>query len=364
MKANGGRYQVGAAQEGGNGLGAREIGIAGFASHLPGEQIGVDFFFGTNGDGDPLADNPLLRAPAHRHHIGPGESAAEMIETAAQELFERLGLEPEDNIDLLVTNVLLPDVPITGSGAAVAARLGCRPEWIVDLHNGGCASFSYMLKLTEGLMASGRAKTALLCNVQNTAGRIFVHPELRPHPQAAIPGDGCGLAYVVAGGGSPVLAVETRNEPSFAADMSMARADGTQYWEPSSNQAMISFNRDRFREIIERGNRLVPEIVRELCERIGVASSEIDVLVTNQPNRLFLKNWREALEIDPNRHVDTFDRFGNLYGAGVPVTLDHAVREGTVRDGDLVVLAGFAHAGDFAAAAALRWQGEAAAPSR
>ena len=354
---------MGAAQEGGNGVGANEIGIAGFASHLPGEQVGVDFFFGGNGDGDPLAGNPLLRAPDFRHHIGNGEAAAEMIERAARKLFERLGLEPEHSVDLLITNVLLPDVPITGSGAAVAARLGWRPEWIIDLHNGGCASFAYMLKLTEGLMASGRARTALLCNVQNTAGRIFIQPEMRANPQAAVPGDGCGVAYVVAGGGSPVLAVETRNEPGFAADMSMARADGTQYWEPSSNQAMISFNQDRFREIIDRGNRLVPEIVRDLCTRIGVDPSEIDVLATNQPNRLFLKNWREALEIDPDRHIDTFDRFGNLYGAGVPVTLDHAVREGTMREGDLVVLAGFAHAGDFAAAAALRWQGDAAAAS-
>jgi 3-oxoacyl-[acyl-carrier-protein] synthase-3 len=141
--------------------------------------------------------------------------------------------------------------------------------------------------------------------------------------------------------------------------MDMARADGTEYWEPSSSQAMISFNQERFREIIDRGNRLVPEIVRDLCARIDVSPEEIDVLVTNQPNRIFLGKWREALAIDPRKHLETFDRFGNLYGAGVPVTLDHAVRDGDIRPGDLVVLAGFAHAGDFAAAAALRWQGTA-----
>jgi 3-oxoacyl-[acyl-carrier-protein] synthase-3 len=350
---------VGATNESGSGQGSEAIGIAGFASYLPGERIGVDFFFGDNGDGDPLAGNPLLRAPEYRHHIGAEESAAAMIEEAARRLHERLGLELEGGVDLLITNVLLPDIPITGSGAAVAARLGWQPEWIVDLHNGGCASFAYMLKLAEGLMATGRARTALLCNVQNTAGRIFVQPELRANPQAAVPGDGCGVAYLLAGAGSPVLAVETRNEPSFAADMSMARTDGSQYWEPSSNQAMISFNQERFREIIDRGNRLVPELVRNLCGRLDISASEIDALVTNQPNRLFLKKWREALGVDPDRHIDTFDRFGNLYGAGVPVTLDHAVREGAVQEGDLVVLAGFAHAGDCAAAAALRWQGEA-----
>lgn len=332
------------------------IGIEAFASHLPGEPIGVDFFFAENGGGDPLAGNPLLRAPERRHHIAAGETAATLIEQAARQVFDRLGIEPEGNVDLLITNVLLPDIPITGSGAAVATSLGIRPEWVIDLHNGGCASFAYMLKLTEGLVAAGLVEKALLCNVQNTAGRIFTAPELRGNPQAAVPGDGCGVAYVTAGGRSPVLAVETRNEPRFAADMTMNRGDGTEYWEPSSDQAMIGFNPERFREIIDRGNGLVPEIVRGLCSRIDVSPDEIDRLVTNQPNRLFLRNWREELGIDADRHLDTFDRFGNLYGAGVPVTMDHAVREGTIRDGDLVVIAGFAHAGDFSAAAALRWR--------
>jgi 3-oxoacyl-[acyl-carrier-protein] synthase-3 len=41
--------------------------------------------------------------------------------------------------------------------------------------------------------------------------------------------------------------------------------------------------------------------------------------------------------------------------ATVAVTLDDALRRGAVRAGDLVVVAGFAHAGDFSAAAAFRW---------
>ncbi|WP_249375581.1 hypothetical protein [Streptomyces sp. I05A-00742] len=38
-------------------------------------------------------------------------------------------------------------------------------------------------------------------------------------------------------------------------------------------------------------------------------------MVTNQPNRIFLKNWRGALGLPAERHLGTFDRFGNLYGA-------------------------------------------------
>ena len=61
-----------------------------------------------------------------------------------------------------------------------------------------------------------------------------------------------------------------------------------------------------------------------MCDRIGLKPGDIDLLVTNQPNRVFLRNWREALELPRERHVDTFDECGNLFAAGIPVNLDRA----------------------------------------
>lgn len=102
---------------------------------------------------------------------------------------------------------------------------------------------------------------------------------------------------------------------------------------------------------------MVPEVALTVCDRIGIPSTDLDALVTNQPNRIFLRNWRDALQLPKEKHPDTFDECGNLFGVGIPHTLDQAISEGTVQTGDTVMLAGFAHAGDFAAAAAVRWGG-------
>jgi 3-oxoacyl-[acyl-carrier-protein] synthase-3 len=329
------------------------IGIVGLGSYLPGAELRLDSLGG--GNGTPAERSPLLAPPLTRHHVGRDERAGMMVEQAARPMFERLGLAPAGNVDLLITNTLLPDTPITGCGAEAAHLLGCNPGWIVDLHNGGCGSFVYMLKLAQAIISSGDARTALVCNVQNTAGQLFMQPHVRGTPQAAVPGDGCGVAYLVAGAGSAVLGAATRNAPAYAADMGLQLADHRKYWEPGRSEMMVSFAAGKQREIVERGNRLVPEAVREVCSGLGAGPSDIDVLVTNQPNRLYLRNWRRALGIDAGRHIDTFEKFGNLYGAGLPITLEEAARTGAVKAGDLVVLAGFAHAGDFAAAAALRW---------
>jgi len=110
--------------------------------------------------------------------------------------------------------------------------------------------------------------------------------------------------------------------------------------------------------VLARGNRQVPEVAYAVCDRIGLAPKDIGLLATNQPNRVFLRNWREALELPESKHRDTFDECGNLFAAGVPVNLDRAITDGQVAKGDVVMMAAFAHAGDFAGAAAVRWGGQ------
>jgi 3-oxoacyl-[acyl-carrier-protein] synthase-3 len=326
--------------------------IAAFGRYLPAEVVVAP---SVDPKVDPLGANPLLRLPRTRHRVAHGERAGEMIAKAARPMFERLGRDPVGSVDLMLTNTLLPDNFITGSGAEAAQLLGCDPELILDVHNSGCASFPYMLKIARSMIASGEARNVLIANVQNTAGQLFAQPELSHKNSAQTAGDGCGVAYVTADDTSPLLGVHVRSTPSFAQDMAASTQSGRRYWEAGAGEVEITFTEDRSTEIIERGNRLVPEVVQELCNKIGVRPDEIDLLVTNQPNRIFLLKWRTALDIPADRHFDTFDRFGNLYAAGVPISLATAAAEGKLTDGALVVMAGFAHAGDFAAAAAMRW---------
>ena len=53
-----------------------------------------------------------------------------------------------------------------------------KPNWVVDLHNGGCAAFVLGIQMARQLLASG-AKTALVAVAQNTAGQLFFRPRLR-----------------------------------------------------------------------------------------------------------------------------------------------------------------------------------------
>lgn len=332
------------------------ISLMGVASYLPETIVTNDFFAALASENGKSKRSAMFLAPTTRRHVGQSETAAEMIEKASRKLVHKLALDPQKDIDLILTNVAVPDQVFTGCGAEVAHRLGIAAKWVFDLHNTGCISFVYMMDMARMVMASSGAKGALLCNVQNAGGRVFAQAEVRKKPQAPVPGDGCGVAYLTSSDVSPVISLVNRCYGSYAGDMTAGGDDKRRYWEPGTSGLCVNFTEGRVASIFSRGNKLVPQIIREACQSAGLAPKDIDLLVTNQPNPVFLRNWREALELPKEKHADTFDKYGNLFGAGIPVTLDEAIEAGQLRPGDRLVVGGFSHAGDYSGAAVIHWQ--------
>jgi 3-oxoacyl-[acyl-carrier-protein] synthase-3 len=332
------------------------VSLTDVSTYLPGEPVGADYYAHFAGS-DDLAANLMFRAPKFRHHVGTDETVIDMVERAAQGLIERHGRDAIADVDVLITHAQMPDVPFYGGGGGIAHRLGMRPNWVLDLHNGGCAAFVLGLKVARQLLASGQGRTALIAVAQNAAGQIFDQPGVRRKAQSSVPGDGAAVGLVTLSDESPILDIECRTYGEYAGDMTLVIDPVRKWWQPGPGEGCIGFTETNIAKVLARGNQQVPEVALAVCDRIGLSSKDIDLLVTNQPNRVFLRNWREALEVPESRHLDTFDECGNLFGAGIPINLDHAISDGHVRAGDVVMMAAFAHAGDFAGAAAVRWGG-------
>jgi 3-oxoacyl-[acyl-carrier-protein] synthase-3 len=332
------------------------ISLIDVATYLPENRVPAEWYTQYSGD-DSLRDNPMFRPPDFRHHAAIDESNVDMIERAVAALTERHGSGVLGEVDILLSHSQLPDLPILGAGGEVAARLGINPEWIVDVHNGGCAAFVLMLKLARQLLTSGAGRTALIAVAQNSAGKIFEQEQVRKLAQASVPGDGAAVGLVTLSDASPVLDIECRYFGKHAADMTLAADPARRWWESGSGQGYVGFNEGKIIKVLARGNRQVPQAVRAVCDRIGVKTGDLDLLVTNQPNRLLLRNWDEALGLPPERHRDTFHECGNMFAVAIPVNFEAAVLDGQIGAGDIVMMAGFAHAGDFAGAAAIQWGG-------
>ena len=327
------------------------ISLIGASSYLPEKVVDNDFFIAASG----IKKHAMFRGTKLRHHIGAEESTADMMAAATDKLVERLNLDSKKSFDIILTNVTMPDLPFTGAGAVLAKKLGCQPQYIYDISNGGCVSFILMLEMARALIHTTSAKTALICNVQSSAGRIFGQEENRKQPQSAIPGDGCGVSYIVDNDESPVQSIVVHNFPEYSEDMSICTDDNRKWWEPGTLPFNVEFSDSKLANIIERGNRLVPPALYEAIDKAQLSVSDIDCLITNQPNRIFLRNWRESVELPPEKHINTFDEHGNLFGAALPISIERGLDTKVLVPGSRLLLGGFSHAGDYAAGAVIHW---------
>src|ERR1700739_106806 len=86
------------------------VSLIDVSTYLPGEPIGADYYAQFAGS-DELRENLMFRAPKFRHHVGPDETAIDMIERAADGLIERHGHDVIANIDVLITHTPGPELP-------------------------------------------------------------------------------------------------------------------------------------------------------------------------------------------------------------------------------------------------------------
>ena len=247
----------------------------------------------------------MFRAPKFRHHVAEGETAIDMVERAAAGLIERHGQDTIADVDVLITHTQMPDMPFYGGGGGMAHRLGMKPNWVLDLHNGGCAAFVHALQVARQLLSSGAGQSALIAVAQNAAGQAFDQPTVRRKAQSSVPGDGAAVGLVTLSDESPILDVECRTYGEYAGDMTIVMDPPRKWWQAGPGEAYIGFTESKITKVLARGNRQVPEVAYAVCDRIGMQSKDLDLLVTNQPNRVFLRNWREALELPKRSATST-----------------------------------------------------------
>lgn len=92
------------------------VSLIDVSTYLPGDPVSSDYYL-QFADSDDLRDNLMFRAPRFRHHVGPDETAVDMVERAAAGLVERHGQDVVADADVLITHTQLPDMPFYGGAA-------------------------------------------------------------------------------------------------------------------------------------------------------------------------------------------------------------------------------------------------------
>lgn len=83
----------------------------------------------------------------------------------------------------------------------------------------------------------------------------------------------------------------------------------------------------------------------EACEEAVNANNyrieDVDVIIPHQANLRIIQGMAKKLKVSEEKVYMTIEKYGNISSATVPIALDEAVRDGTIKKSSLVLLTAF-----------------------
>jgi len=108
------------------------------------------------------------------------------------------------------------------------------------------------------------------------------------------------------------------------------------------------------KEVFKVAVRSMEEISREALDEAEVKVDEVSLVIPHQANLRIITALAGRLKVPMTKVMVNVDRYGNTSAGSIPIALDEAVREGRVKDGDVILFVAFG-GGLTWASAALKW---------
>lgn len=94
-------------------------------------------------------------------------------------------------------------------------------------------------------------------------------------------------------------------------------------------------------EVFKVAVRAMYEAAMKTLKKANVTSEDIDLLVPHQANIRIIEATAKRLHLSMDKVQVNLDRYGNTSAASIPLALDEAIKQGKVKQGNLVLMVAF-----------------------
>ncbi|SFP87440.1 beta-ketoacyl-ACP synthase III [Sphingomonas rubra] len=263
-----------------------------------------------------------------RHLAGPDETTATLGADAARAAIAAAGLSAQD-IDLIVLATATPDQTFPATATKVQAMLGIDDCVAFDVA-AVCSGFLYAVQVADSMLRTQVHRRALVIGAE-TFSRIL---DWEDRTTCVLFGDGAGAIVLesreVEQQGRGILATRLHADGRHN---DLLYVDGG-----PSTTGTVGKLRMKGREVFRHAVTNLAAVMTESLGIAGIDAGDVDWVVPHQANARILDATARKLGLAPEKVVVTVDQHANTSAASVPLALDVAVRDGRVKQGDIVVL--------------------------
>jgi 3-oxoacyl-[acyl-carrier-protein] synthase III len=276
-----------------------------------------------------------------RHIAAEGQTTGDLAYEAATRALADAGVKASD-IDLIVLGTTTPDLIFPSTATLLQHRLGANGCGAMDV-NAACTGFLYALSVADAMVRAGRANKALVIGAE-TLTRML---DWSDRTTCVLFADGAG-AVVLSAEEAPSFDAQSGKSGVISAHI---RADGSHaqllYNPVGVSKGFLDEKNHGVRvlmqgqEVFKTAVRTLAKIADETLQHNGISQAALDWLVPHQANLRIIQATARHLDLPMEKVILTVQKHGNTSAASVPLALDHGIRSGAIKPGQLLMMEAF-----------------------
>ncbi len=304
--------------------------IIGTGSYLPENVM-------TNSDLEKIVDTTdqwiRERTGIEQRHIAvEGQTTVDLAEAASRLAIESAGISAQD-IDLIIIATSTPDKIFPSSACILQARLdihGC-PAFDIQAV---CTGFVYGLAIADKFIKTGSSKNALVIGAE-IFSKIL---NWEDRATCVLFGDGAGAVVLAASEETGILSTHIHADGKYENLLRVPYGIADGYDQVKAGKAFVEMKGN---EVFKMAVNTLGRIVDETLAANNMMKSDIDWLVPHQANIRIITATAKKLKMSMEQVVVTVNKHGNTSAASIPLALDVAVRDGRIKENELLLFEAF-----------------------
>ena len=270
-----------------------------------------------------------------RRIADPDVSASDLGYEATLKALEAAGLTAQD-IDLIIVATITPDTCCPSAANWLQAKLDAPRAVTFDI-TAACSGFIFGLNVAEQYLKNKTFKRILV-----VASEIMTRTlNWKDRATCILWGDGSGAAILALGNEGPeILSSHLHTDGANGQDLLLP--GGGSKTTPISHESVDQGR--HYLDLIEANLSFRVAVrhfigaIKEALEFNRVNVEDVDWFIPHQANIRMFKNIAKSLKVPFERFYMTLHKYGNISSASCAISLDEAVRDGSIKPNDLICM--------------------------
>ena len=305
--------------------------ITGTGSYLPPRRLtNADLASGLAAKGVETSDEWIVERTGirARHFAAADVTSSDLGVEAAKHAIEAAGLQAGD-IDLIIVATSTPDMVFPSAACILQNKLGIAGCPAFDVQ-AVCSGFVYALTVADAMIKTGSASKALVVGAE-VFSRIL---DFSDRTTCVLFGDGAGAVVLEASDTPGILASDLHADGKHVGILCVpGHVSGGQVL----GSPLLTMDGQA---VFKLAVSVLDSAARATLAKAGLTADDVDWLIPHQANLRIMHSTARKLKIPLEKLIVTVDQHGNTSAASIPLALDHAVRSGKVKKGDVLMLEG------------------------